>query len=179
MFSAFGEVMAGWALATRDEPGEGIDRIRRGLELWEAAGGGAYWAYLRSLLADSMRRSGDTAGASAVLRDTVRELESGGGDRTFEPEVYRIQGEILLDEGNLTAAEALLRKADGLARATGTLSLSLRATTSLARLGLRRGDVEAARRRLEAMLGRFTEGGVTADHQTARSLLCELSRSGP
>jgi adenylate cyclase len=59
------------------------------------------------------------------------------------------------------------------ARQQGALSLELRAATSLARLGMRRGRPSDARRQLEEVVARFTEGFDTSDLKAARALLDE------
>ena len=108
----------------KGDPGHGAEQIRAGIARWEAAGGGALRLYLRSLLADALRRSADAAGAAELLRATCRELESAGCERIFESEVYRLQGEIHGEAGDTTQAEALLLKAAATAEAAGAPSVS-------------------------------------------------------
>ncbi|MBI2467204.1 MAG: hypothetical protein HYV62_05210 [Candidatus Rokubacteria bacterium] len=93
------------------------------------------------------------------------------------PEVHRLRGELLLARGasgDRGDAEAAFRRAIEIARAREERSLELRVATSLARLLLRDGRREEARRTLGETYGWFTEGFDTRDLKTARALLDEL-----
>lgn len=174
MFGGFADVMRGWALMMKGDPGHGAKEIRTGIARWEAAGGGAMRLYLRSLLADALRRSADAAGAAELLQVTCRELESAGRERIFESEIYRLQGEIHSEAGDKTQAEALLLKAAATAEAAGAPSLQLRAAMSLARLRALRGEAPIGKRLVKDALGMFREGHDTADLRDAARLIREL-----
>ncbi len=90
------------------------------------------------------------------------------------PELLRAQAEQLAQSGRPQAAEALLWRSIGLARAQGSRGWELRGVTSLAGLwrGLDRGA--AARALLGALLGRLDEGRGTADLRAASVLLARL-----
>jgi hypothetical protein len=93
------------------------------------------------------------------------------------PDVYRIEGELLLQGANPSAdaAEERFRKAIELARSRAQKSFELRAATSLARLWQRQGRNEEARRALADIYGSFTEGLGTRDLIAAKTLLDELT----
>ena len=174
MFGAFAEVLHGWALMEQGDPGLAAVTIRRGLDRWNAAGGGAWKLYLRSLLADALRRSGDKTGAAAVLRQTARQLDTEDGERMFESEIYRLQGELCAGEGDREQAELLMRRAIANAEAAGAPSLKLRAVISLARECARHGEARTGRRLLQETFALFQEGFQTADLREAQKLIQDL-----
>jgi predicted ATPase len=95
----------------------------------------------------------------------------------YEAEVYRLRGELLLQQSAAQQgeAEASLQQALTVARRQQAKSLELRAAMSLARLWQHQGKRDAARELLEPLYGWFTEGFDTADLQEAKALLTELS----
>ena len=102
----------------------------------------------------------------------------GATDRNafYAPEVYRLEGELLLrsTDGSTSIAEERLRTALDLARSRAEKSLELRAAASLARLWYRQGKSEDAWRLLSDVYGWFTEGLKTRDLVAASALLREL-----
>ena len=101
------------------------------------------------------------------------------GERWYEPELHRLQGELLLQcsSDNQAEAENCFQQAITVARAQQAKSLELRATTSLARLWQQQGKRQEAYDILAPVYGWFTEGFDTADLQDAKALLDELSES--
>jgi predicted ATPase len=101
------------------------------------------------------------------------------GERLYEAELYRLQGELLLHQpaGNSQEAESCLRQALDVARGQQAKSLELRAAMSLSRLWQQRGKRDEARALLAPIYGWFTEGFDTADLQEAQALLEDLSAS--
>jgi predicted ATPase len=99
------------------------------------------------------------------------------GERWWEAEVYRLQGELLLQQAvaDQPRAEACFRHALDVAQCQQAKSLELRAAASLSRLWQRQGKREAAHDLLAPVYGWFTEGFDTADIQEARALLEDLS----
>ena len=106
------------------------------------------------------------AGVGTASRDTL-----------CGPEVYRIEGELMLKGANASAdaAEERFQTAIELARSRAQKSFELRAAMSLARLWQRQGRNEEARRALADIYGSFTEGFGTADLIAAKALLDELT----
>jgi len=89
------------------------------------------------------------------------------------PEVYRLEGELLLrgPQSAIDTAERCFLTALDLARARSARSLELRAALSLARLWRGQGRRDAARTMVADVYGWFTEGFETADLRAARALL--------
>jgi len=98
------------------------------------------------------------------------------GERFYEAELYRLQGELLLARSahQTAEAEACFHQALDIARHQQAKSLELRASMSLARLWQRQGKRDEAHQLLAAVYDWFTEGFVTADLQEAQALLEEL-----
>jgi class 3 adenylate cyclase/tetratricopeptide (TPR) repeat protein len=116
------------------------------------------------------------------LVDELLDLVERTGERSYEPELLRLRGELLAAvAGREEEAEGYLRRAVRVADEQGALSFSLRAATDLARLlsHLGRGDEAAAL--LRRARDRFTEGFETADLVEADELLTllELGRPSP
>jgi predicted ATPase len=99
------------------------------------------------------------------------------GERMFEAELYRVEGELLLmhEAADLLKAEHCFRTAIEVARRRAGKSLELRATVSLARLLGKQGKRDEARTMLAEIYNWFTEGFDTADLKDAKALLDELS----
>jgi predicted ATPase len=99
------------------------------------------------------------------------------GARSYEAEVHRLKGGLLLaqDASHAAQAEQSLRTAVEISRKQKAKSWELRATTSLARLLDKQGKREEARAMLAEIYNWFTEGFDTADLKDAKALLAELS----
>ena len=97
--------------------------------------------------------------------------------RWWEAELYRLQGELLLQlpSPDVPQAEAAFLRALDVARRQQAKALELRAALSLARLWQGQGQRAAARQLLAESYRWFTEGFDTADLQEARGLLEELA----
>src|SRR5262249_42028806 len=95
----------------------------------------------------------------------------------YEPELHRLQGELLMARGpeNPSDAEASFRQAIAIARRQGAKSLELRTILSLSRLYHQQGETEEVRPMLGEIYGWFTEGLDTVDLQEAKALLEVIS----
>ena len=91
--------------------------------------------------------------------------------RTYEAELHRIKGELLLRRDEPADAERCFDRALGVAREQGARSLELRAATSLLR---DRGERNEARAWLQPVYDWFTEGFDTQDLKDTKALLAEL-----
>src|SRR5262249_16554214 len=123
------------------------------------------------------------------------------GERYWEPELYRLKGELTLKQFRVQSsefgvpnpqplipntrhptpstqaeveAEACFRQAIDTARELSAKSFEVRAPTSLARLWQQQGKKNEANRMLLEIYGWFTEGFDTKDLQEAKVLLQEL-----
>jgi predicted ATPase len=97
--------------------------------------------------------------------------------RWWEAEVYRLQGELLLQlpSPEVPQAEACFQQALEVARRQQAKALELRAALSLSRLRQQQEQRQVARELLAPIYGWFTEGFDTADLRDAKALLEELA----
>ena len=107
-------------------------------------------------------------------------MVGGNGERYWEAELHRLQGELLLTRAAAEpavpeAAEACFHRALAVARRQSARSLELRALVSLGRLYQRLGRRAEARPMVAEAYGRFTEGFDTPDLREAKALLDELA----
>ena len=87
----------------------------------------------------------------------------------YMPEFLRVRGVALAEAGESGAAEEAFQASLDMADAQGALSWRLRTVTSLARLRVRQGRLQEARKTLAETYERFTEGFETLDLRTART----------
>jgi predicted ATPase len=107
--------------------------------------------------------------------------------QSFQAELLRMRGELLLERDGLAAAgEALacFQQAMQLGRDQGALAWELRAAMSLVRLRQSQGhacaaELVEARQYLAAVYGRFTEGFAFPDLQEAAALIGGQGEAGP
>jgi adenylate cyclase len=121
------------------------------------------------LLAEVLLRRREVAEARQVLTEALALLRR-TGERLYEAELHRLDGELLRLTGFPREAAENFRRALDVARSQGARSFDLRAAASLARL---QGDADA-RILLADTYGRFTEGFETPDLREARALLAAL-----
>jgi predicted ATPase len=126
-------------------------------------------------LATAHARAGHAAEGLNLVRRGLTRIEK-TGERLFEAELHRLEGEILESSPIRDDAAALkcFRRAIAAAQKQGAKSWELRAATSLARLWRDQGKLADARDLLAPVYGWFTEGFETADLKDAKALLDEL-----
>ena len=120
---------------------------------------------------------GEVEKGLSVLDKALAEVDE-RGNREFWAEVYRLKGEVLLQQSKVEEAEECFRKAIEIAQQQQAKSWELRAAMSLARLWQRQGKKAEARELLASVYNWFTEGFDTKDLQDAKVLLEALSETG-
>jgi predicted ATPase len=173
--TARGAVLRGWALAQQGQGQEGIEQIQQGLRAFRATGVEHLRPYFLALLAEAHRIQEEPEKGLAVLMEALTLVDK-TGERWWEPELYRLKGELLLQQStsNQTEVESCFHQAINIARSQQAKSLELRAATSLARLWQQQGKRQEAHDLLAPVYNWFTEGFDTADLKDAKSLLDEL-----
>ena len=196
-----GQLARGWALASQGQAEEGLNQIEQAISAWHAIGAGKDQSFVFYMQADAYRKGGRFAEGLAILENGIA-LTIEGVESTQQADLYRLKGEMLLEEGTsqgpvLSAvegsngkgqrskvstlqtkqveAEECFQRAIAIAQRQDAKSLELRAVVSLSRLWQQQSKQDAARRRLAAIYDWFTEGFETTDLQEARELLEELS----
>jgi predicted ATPase len=173
---AFGSMLCGWVLAQQGHATDGIEQLTAGLRAFRATGAEIRRPYFLALLAEAygiMRQpeAGLTALAEALA------LVDATGERRYEPELYRLKGELLLQQhaNHQTEAESCFHHALAIARDQQAKPFELRTATSLARLWQQQGKRQKAHDLLAPVYQWFTEGLDTADLQDAKALLEALA----
>jgi predicted ATPase/class 3 adenylate cyclase len=187
LIEAMATVLRGWALTERGAVEDGTALMREGLEAHRQTGAELVVPYWRCLLAEAHGRLGAEQQGLALLDEAVQ-VVGRTEERYWEPELYRVRGELLdslghrdgpsltVDESGPQTPEACFQKAIETARLLGERSLELRAAVTLGRHLSRQGRGAEARGALKATYDQFTEGFATTDLGNARALLEELTR---
>lgn len=178
-FLATAQTRLGWALAIGGQAREGLTQLQQGLAGIRATGGGLNQTYFMTLLAETYAINGEVEAGLRALEDGLKLVQT-MGERYYEAELYRLQGELFLraHDKSLTASsmpEACFHTALDVARRQQAKSLELRAATSLARLWQSQGKRDDARELLSPVYEWFTEGFDTMDLKNAQSLLDECA----
>jgi predicted ATPase len=135
MFHAFSVFLEGWAASQSGAPAQGLEDMRRGVELLREQNVLLFDGLLKSALAEAEHRAGDPDRAVAIL-DKALATSDRTGHRAFDAELHRARGEILLkrDPANPVPAGNAFLTAIVVAKRQATRSFELRAALSLAKL---------------------------------------------
>jgi predicted ATPase len=174
---AYSAIQRGWALAQQGQAEEGTEQMHQGLRAHRATGGEQMQMrpYFLALLADVHGTLGEPEAGLTVLTEALALVDT-TGERWCEAEIYRLKGELLLQQSsdNQAEAEACFHHAIAIAQNQQAKSWELRATTSLARLWQQQGKRQEAHDLLAPVYHWFTEGFATVDLQEAKVLLDEF-----
>jgi class 3 adenylate cyclase/predicted ATPase len=179
LYLAGSMIWQGWAQAMQGREAEGIAQISQGIETWTSTGAVQAGTWHGALLAEAYGKAGQVEDGLTALEEAFALLQN-HGERFYEAELYRLQGELLLHTvyGMQSAEwtpEMCFQRAIEVARGQQAKSWELRASTSLARLWQQQDKRQDAYDLLVPVYGWFTEGFDTADLQDAQQLLDELS----
>ena len=172
---ATGAILRGWA------------RTAQGLTAYRATGAALFWPFWLAMLAGAYGQVGQADEGLHTLDEALAQVDK-TGERFWEAELHRLQGELLLIQGIgkgsahttlepsiMAEAEASFQQALAVARSQEAKALELRAAMSLSRLWQQQGKRTEAHALLAPIYGWFTEGFDTADLQEAKALLEELA----
>jgi predicted ATPase len=148
--------------------------MHQGLDAYHTTGAVLGRPYFLALLADAYGATGQIAAGLEVLAEAL-DVGDNSREHGFVPELYRLQGELLLRQSDCKqgdeAAEACYLRALHLAQQKDAPMWKLRAAMSLCRLWERQGQANRGRQVLAEAYGALTEGFATADRQEASLLL--------
>ena len=141
-----------------------------------ATGAALLRPYFLALLAEAQGTLGEPEAGLTVLTEALT-LVNTTGERLWEPKLYCLKGELLLQQSsdNQAEAETCFHHALEIARSQQAKSFELRTATSLARLWQQQGKRQEAHDLLAPVYYWFTEGFDMADLQEAKALLEELA----
>src|SRR6266508_1543075 len=173
---AAGTMIDGFVHAELGQGELAIAQIRRGLAAYGSTGAHLFVPYFLSLLARACLKLGQLDEGLRVIGEALERART-TGERVWEAELIRLEGELRLAAAPDDVAEALdcFRRAIEIARSQAARSWELRAALSLARLLVAEGQRDEAKRTL-AVYDWFTEGLDTADLREAKALLEDLAR---
>jgi class 3 adenylate cyclase/predicted ATPase/energy-coupling factor transporter ATP-binding protein EcfA2 len=168
-------LLHGWILVQQGQAQEGSEQLTQGLTAWRASGAEIARPYWLMRIAEAHGMLGAPAAGLTVLTEALALVDT-TGERLYESELYRLKGELLLQQAsaNSTEAETCFQQALSTARSQQAKSFELRAATSLARLWQQQGKRQEAHDLLAPVYQWFTEGFDTADLQEAKALLENL-----
>src|SRR5262249_15095407 len=92
---AMDSILRGWALVQQGRAKEGIEQMHQGLTAHRATGAEEGRPYFLSLLAEAHGTLGEPE-AGLTIRTEALTLMDTTGERVWEPELYRLKGELLL-----------------------------------------------------------------------------------
>jgi class 3 adenylate cyclase/predicted ATPase len=168
-------IMRGYVLAVRGEAASGLALARNGWTDWTSTGSKYHGTYYLGLLAQTCERAGHIDEAVDLV-DSALELADRMGERWFEAELRRVQGEWLVAHrrDGQQRAEACFHHALAVAREQRARTWELRAATSLARLWRDQGKRDEALDLLVPVCDGATGGFNMLELRDARALLDEL-----
>jgi predicted ATPase len=172
---AFGVFFEGLASAQGGAAGVGLEDMRRGVELRREQNVLIFDGLLKIALAEAEARAGDVDRAVAVLDEALATSDR-TGHRTFEAELHRLRGEMLLrrNPGNPGPVEEAFETAIAVAHKQGTRSFELRAAFSLAKLYQSTARPAEAHAILAPALEGFSPTPEMPEIAEAQGLLAEL-----
>jgi class 3 adenylate cyclase/predicted ATPase len=175
LWRARGAMLRSWALAHQGQAQDRSEQITQGLSSHRATGSELLLPYFLALLADAHGIRGEPEAGLTALAEALALVDT-TGERVWEPALYRLKGELLLQQSsdNHLEAETCFHHALEVARTQQAKSFELRAATNLARLWQQHGKRQDAYDLLAPVYHWFTEGFDTADLQEAQALLDEL-----
>lgn len=141
---AHARIMHGWAVAHLGNPKAGLTEMAAGYAQWTSTGAVVTCAFYLGVQAEALALAGEPEQGLALL-DQALAIARRCGERYFEAELCRLQGELLIHYKNKSkevnqdkARDWFLRSIE-LSRELGQGAFEARAAQSLARLGLTQG----------------------------------------
>jgi len=171
-YRAVGSGLRGEVLIQRGEIETGVDLLRGSLATLYAERYELYTTGFNSSLAQGLAMMDRPDEALLTIDKAIAQVMR-HGDLSM-PELQRIRGEFLETTADELGADEAFCRSIELADQQSALSWRLRASTSLARLQLRQGRREKARKGLNEIYARFREGFDTVDLKAAKLLLSDI-----
>ncbi len=149
-----------------------VEKLTNQLTEYRASGHRFYVTLYLTYLAKACCKAGRVTQGLDVIGEAMGLVNK--GDRLYESELHKVQGDLLVAAEDIDQAELAYRRAIQVSGEQEAYGLQLRATVSLARLCHDHGHRLQAYHLLTQVYGRFTEGFETADLREARVLLDKL-----
>jgi len=171
--TASGTMLGGWVHIMRGERVDGLRDVQEGLRLWRQTASKLHVPQRLAGVAEFFIAAGESGMAQPLLEEAF--AAAARGERFFESDLHRLEGDLLLvlHHGRQDEAVVHFQQALTIARTQGARLLELRAATSLARLWRQQERHSEAEALLAPVYGLFTEGFDLLDLKEARALLGE------
>lgn len=170
-WQGLGTIQHGWALAAQGQPEAGLGQMEEGMAIWRTTGAGLGEPFFLGLVAQ-VHSSLHHYPTGLDLLSAALAIVERTGEQWCHADLYRLQGDILLQSGAPAAAvEASWQQALTLANQQQAHSWALRAGLRLGQWWSTQGQGPAAHRLLTELYGRFSEGLTTPDLQEVQALL--------
>ena len=129
-YLAYGTILRGWALVAQGQHTEGIVQMRQGIADNQATETVIAQPYLLALLAEGCAKARHVKEGLQALAE-ASEIVNRHSEREYEAELYRLKGELLLQQSpdNHTEAETCFHQAISIAQSQQAKSWELRANT--------------------------------------------------
>jgi tetratricopeptide (TPR) repeat protein len=175
LFRAYGVFLEGWVTAASGAFGNGLEEMRRGVELLREQNVLLFDGQLKIALAEAEARAGDPDRGIAIVDEALASCGR-AGNGAFEAELNRARGEILLmrDPTNPAPVEEAFLTAIAVAKRQTTRGFELRAALSLAKLYHATGRPTDARAVLAPALEGFSPTPDMPEIAEAQALLAAL-----
>jgi predicted ATPase len=156
----------------------GLDGMRLGIDSLRAQNILIFDGLVKIALAKTEAEAGDQDRAVAILNEALRTAD-GLGHRTFEAELHRARGDILLqrDPANSAPAEEAFLRAIAVAKRQGARSFELRAALALSKLYQSAGRLVDAQAVLAPALEGFAPTDEMPEIAEAQALLLAIEAS--
>jgi len=175
IWQLLGPVVRSWAVGSLEGPEAGLDEMRRSIASFreQELRIGLVWLLPHFALAQA--EAGQIDDAIETIAAATAELD---GAHFWDPEVYRIRGDILLkrDPANVAPGEQALLAAIAVARQQKARGFELRAALSLAKLYQATGRPTEARDILTPALEEFDPTPEMPEIAEAQSILAMLAQ---
>jgi tetratricopeptide (TPR) repeat protein len=170
-WGALGLALQGAAMVGLGRSAEGLDRMNRGIALYEGLKTPpVFWPLLQSLRAGAL----GLAGRPADGLDLVEALRLNGESNITYPELALLRGDLLLGLQDVEGARRWFRRGLEVAPAFGLRMPQLRASARLARISASAQERRDRAEELRGIYSTFTEGFDALDLVEARAVLDEL-----
>src|SRR5262249_31590924 len=144
-FMTIGSILRGWTLAHQGQAQDGIEHLMQSLRALRATGVELGRPHYLALLAEAYGTTSQLEEGLTVLTEALTLVHT-TGERWYEPELYRLKGELLLQQSSdhQPEAENCFHHALEIARNQQAKSFELRIATSLSKLWQQQGKRQEA-----------------------------------
>jgi adenylate cyclase len=180
LWTAWGRMQRGWAMARTGDLEGGIPEMREGLLGWKNTGARVGFTMFPVTLAEICLHAGRLDDTQALL-DEAAPMVGENDEHFYEPEMRRLMGELCLRRGGEGASDEAARHYQHgieVARRLAGKSWERRLLMSRARLLADRGESARALEEMRTVEAWFTEGHGTADARAARAQIAALAGEG-